>query len=67
MDFFLAKMLAPLVYLLALLGAVFIGIKLGGYINWSWWLVTAPWSAVAITIVITFIALYRREYENFSK
>lgn len=25
-----------------LLGLLFIGLKLTGYINWSWWLVLAP-------------------------
>jgi len=36
-----------------LLGAFFIGLKLTGYIAWSWWFVTAPiWLPVVIVLVI---------------
>lgn len=34
---------------LGLLGLLFIGLKLGGVITWSWWWVTLPlWGGVAL-------------------
>lgn len=33
---------APGIGFLGLLGLLFIGLKLTGYINWSWWLVLLP-------------------------
>lgn len=40
-----------------LLGIVFIALKLMGYINWSWWLVTLPlWGGLALLLVI--VAIY---------
>ncbi|MGL5716809.1 MAG: hypothetical protein ACRCX2_27585 [Paraclostridium sp.] len=36
-----------------LLGVLFIGLKLTGFINWSWWFVTMPfWLPVAIIAVV---------------
>ena len=36
-----------------LLGVLFVGLKLTGVINWSWWWVTLPfWGALAIAGVI---------------
>ncbi len=33
---------------LGLLGVLFVGLKLGGIIDWSWWWVTAPfWGGFA--------------------
>lgn len=38
---------------LALLGLLFIGLKLGNVIDWSWWLVTAPlWGGSALIITV---------------
>lgn len=39
------------------LGLLFIGLKLGGIIDWSWWWVLAPfWGGIAFALfVITFI------------
>lgn len=32
---------------------LFLGLKLGGVIDWSWWWVTAPlWAPLAVVIVI---------------
>lgn len=32
---------------------LFLGLKLAGFINWSWWLVFAPlWAPVAIALAI---------------
>lgn len=41
-----------------LLGVLFVGLKLTGYITWSWWLVTLPfWGGLAIGIAILLIIL----------
>jgi len=32
--------------ILGLLGVLFVGLKLGGVITWSWWLVTLPFYVV---------------------
>ena len=41
-----------------LLTVLFIGLKLTGYITWSWWWVLSPlWIPLAIFAVITFIIL----------
>lgn len=38
---------------LSLLGIVFVTLKLTGYIDWSWWWVTAPfWGVFALATVI---------------
>jgi len=38
---------------LGLLGVLFVGLKLTGFINWSWWWVTAPfWGGLAVVGVI---------------
>ncbi len=35
--------------LLGLLGVLFVGLKLTGYITWSWWWVTLPfWGGLAL-------------------
>ena len=40
-----------------LLGVLFVGLKLCGVIDWSWWLVTLPfWAGFALSLVI--IVLY---------
>ena len=36
---------------MGLLTILFIGLKLAGYITWSWWIVTLPlWGGVALVI-----------------
>jgi hypothetical protein len=36
---------------LGLLGVLFVGLKLTGFINWSWWWVTAPfWGGLAFAV-----------------
>jgi len=41
-----------------LLGVLFVGLKLGGVINWSWWWVTCPiWIGPAIGLAILVIVL----------
>lgn len=42
----------------SLLTLLFIGLKLAGVINWSWWLVLAPmWVGIAIFLSILIIGL----------
>ena len=39
-----------------LLGLLFIGLKLGGVIDWSWWWVTVPlWGPVALILLIVIL------------
>lgn len=43
---------------LGILGVVFIVLKLTGYIDWSWWWVTAPfWGPIALLIGIIVLVL----------
>ena len=36
---------------LGLLGVLFVGLKLTGFIDWSWWWVTAPfWGTLALVV-----------------
>ena len=55
---------------LGLLTVLFIGLKLTGYINWSWWWVTSPlWSPFVIFIVVGMVWLFfkktfRKKYPN---
>jgi hypothetical protein len=40
-----------------LLGVLFVGLKLTGVIDWSWWWVTAPfWGSLALALLL--IALF---------
>jgi uncharacterized protein (DUF983 family) len=39
-----------------LLGVLFVGLKLTGVINWSWWWVTLPfWGGIALVVFIVLI------------
>lgn len=41
---------------LGLLGVLFVGLKLTGHIDWSWWLVTLPfWGGLALALVVLLI------------
>lgn len=43
---------------LGLLGVVFVTLKLTGFIDWSWWWVTAPfWGGFAVVMAILAICL----------
>lgn len=43
--------------ILGLLGVLFIGLKLGGIISWSWWWVTAPfWGDLALLVAFVIVA-----------
>lgn len=47
---------------LDLLGLLFIGLKLAGSIDWSWWWVLAPlWVPAGLVIVVALIARAVRE------
>lgn len=42
---------------LTLLGLLFIGLKLAGFVDWAWWVVLAPiWSQLAL-IALLFVVL----------
>lgn len=42
--------------ILGLLGVLFVGLKLGGIITWSWWWVTAPfWGGAALVLGILLV------------
>ncbi len=44
---------------LGLLGVVFVTLKLTGYIDWSWWWVTAPfWGGFAIGLIFLILFLF---------
>lgn len=41
-----------------LLGILFVGLKLTGYIDWSWWWVTLPfWGPLAIFLAVLAVVL----------
>lgn len=41
-----------------LLGVVFVTLKLTGFIDWSWWWVTAPfWGFLALAVVIYVVGM----------
>ena len=41
---------------LGLLGVLFVGLKLTGHSDWSWWLVTLPfWGGLALALVVLLI------------
>jgi hypothetical protein len=43
-------------FFMSLLAVLFIGLKLTGYITWSWWWVLAPlWGPVLFLIIFIFI------------
>ena len=52
---------------LDLLGLLFIGLKLGGVIDWNWWWVTCPlWGGVAIVLaVVVIVAICKAIAEIF--
>jgi hypothetical protein len=49
---------------LGMLGLLFIALKLMGYIDWSWWLVTLPlWGGLVIVVALLTIARILRSFE----
>lgn len=53
---------------IGLLGVAFVVLKLTGFIDWSWWLVTAPfWSGAALLLIgfsIYFIVIQVRSFRS---
>lgn len=38
------------------LGVLFVGLKLTGYIDWSWWYVTLPfWGGIALVLALALV------------
>ena len=45
-----------------LLTILFIGLKLGGHINWSWVWVLAPlWGPIVLSLIVIMIILYYKD------
>jgi len=42
---------------LGLLGVLFVGLKLTGVINWSWWWVTLPFWGGFVLVILIFLAV----------
>ena len=43
---------------IGMLGVLFVGLKLTGFISWSWWLVTLPfWGGFLLSILIITILI----------
>ena len=42
-------------YFLGLLGLLFIGLKLGGVIAWSWWFVLSPLLLIPLLLILFFL------------
>lgn len=52
---------------LLIITLILVGLKLGGVINWSWWLVTLPsWGPLALAAVI-FVAMVVSESNRMMK
>lgn len=50
------------------LGLLFIGLKLGGVINWSWWYVTLPlWGGAVLVITIAVMVLIGAAFMQIAK
>ncbi len=53
------KIIAPSVPVSSLLGILFIGLKLTGYVTWSWlWVLSPFWIPLALCMVIMALALF---------
>lgn len=48
----------PQISFLALLGLLFIGLKLGSVIDWSWWLVLLPFYGPALAFCVFFFIAF---------
>ena len=41
---------------LGMLGILFVGLKLTGYISWPWWLITLPfWGGLVVVLLVLLI------------
>lgn len=49
----------------SILGFIFITLKLMGYIDWSWWIVTLPfWGGISLILIIGIIAIIYYSLKN---
>ena len=50
---------SPGIGFLGLLGILFIGLKLTGYLDWSWWWMLAPlwWPVIFVLLVVAVVGL----------
>lgn len=52
-------------FILGLLGVLFVGLKLTGFIDWSWWWVTAPFWGPAVFAIVVLGGLFLWAMHNF--
>jgi hypothetical protein len=49
----------------SLLGVLFVGLKLTGYIEWSWWLVTMPfWGGALLAVALAFVIGCKKAWDG---
>lgn len=42
-----------------MLGVLFVGLKLTGFISWSWWWVTAPfWMPITVAVIVAIAIIW---------
>lgn len=52
----------------AILFLIFLVLKLTGYINWSWWWVTAPmWAGVILFLIVVILVAIAKASDNRKK
>lgn len=52
----------------AILFLIFLVLKLTGYINWSWWWVTAPmWAGVILVLIVVILVAIAKASDNRKK
>ena len=59
------SIIADVVYSLFIFGAVFIGLRIEGFLTWSWWIVTLPITTAVIVLIVWFYLIYREEREHY--
>lgn len=53
---------------LGLLGVAFVVLKLTGFINWSWWLVTLPfWGGCVLVLLILLVVIIALIFKDAGK
>ena len=52
----------------AILFLIFLVLKLTGYIDWSWWWVTAPmWAGVILFLIVVILVAIAKDSDNRKK
>jgi hypothetical protein len=51
--------------IVSILGLIFITLKLMGYINWSWWLITLPfWGGISLILFLGIVGIIYYSLKN---